>query len=48
MTIYEPIRGGIMGQLANRLFVRAAGDPPWTLVPSVTRIIRETGPVGKA
>jgi putative ABC transport system permease protein len=26
--------------LANRLFVRAAGDP-YTLVPSVTRIIRE-------
>jgi hypothetical protein len=47
MIIYEPIRGGIMGQLANRLFVRAAGAP-WTLVPSVTRIIRETGPVGKA
>jgi len=41
LTIYEPIRGGIMGQLANRLFVRAAGDP-YTLVPPVTRIIRET------
>jgi predicted permease len=40
LTIYEPIRGGIMGQLANRLFVRADGDP-YTLVPSVTRIIRE-------
>ena len=40
LTIYEPILGGVMGQLANRLFVRAAGDPH-TLVPSVTRIIRE-------
>ena len=40
LTIYEPILGGLMGQLANRLFVRAAGDP-YTLVPSVTRIIRE-------
>jgi putative ABC transport system permease protein len=40
LTIYEPIRGGQMGRLANRLFVRAAGDP-YTLVPSVTRIIRE-------
>src|SRR5881394_1007316 len=29
-----------MGRLANRLFVRAAGDPN-TLIPSVTRIIRE-------
>jgi putative ABC transport system permease protein len=40
LTIYQPMRGGVMGQLANRLFVRAAGDP-YTLVPSVTRIIRE-------
>jgi putative ABC transport system permease protein len=40
LTIYEPIRGGAMGQLANRLFVRAAGDP-YTLVPPVTRIIHE-------
>jgi predicted permease len=40
LTIYQPIRGGVMGQLANRLFVRAAGDP-YTLVPSVTRVIRE-------
>jgi predicted permease len=40
LTIYEPIRGQIMGQLANRLFVRAAGDP-YMLVPSVTRIIHE-------
>jgi predicted permease len=40
LTIYEPILGGQLGQLANRLFVRAAGDP-YTLVPSVTRIIRE-------
>jgi putative ABC transport system permease protein len=39
LTIYQPIRGGVMGQLANRLFVRAAGDPH-TLVPAVTRIIR--------
>jgi putative ABC transport system permease protein len=39
LTIYQPILGGVMGQLANRLFVRAAGDPH-TLVPSVTRIIR--------
>ncbi len=28
LTIYQSIRGGgVMGQLANRLFVRAAGDP---------------------
>jgi ABC-type antimicrobial peptide transport system permease subunit len=40
LTIYQPIRGGIMGQLANRLFVRAAGDPH-ALIPSVARIIRE-------
>ena len=40
LTIYQTIRGGVMGQLANRLFVRAAGDP-YTLLPSVTRIIRE-------
>jgi putative ABC transport system permease protein len=40
LTIYVPIRGEAMGQLANRLFVRAAGDP-YTLVPPVTRIIRE-------
>ena len=40
LTIYEPILGGLMGQLANRLFVRAAGDP-YALLPSVTRIIRE-------
>src|SRR5688572_9107506 len=40
LTIYQPITGAGMGQLANRLFVRAAGDP-YTLVPSVTRIIRE-------
>jgi putative ABC transport system permease protein len=39
LTIYQPILGGIMGQLANRLFVRAAGDP-YMLVPSVTRVIR--------
>ena len=39
LTIYQPILGGVMGQLANRLFVRAAGDPR-TLVPSVTRVIR--------
>jgi ABC-type antimicrobial peptide transport system permease subunit len=40
LTIYQPIRGGMMGQLANRLFVRAAGDPH-ALIPSVTRVIRE-------
>jgi len=40
LTIYQSMRGGVMGQLANRLFVRAAGDP-YTLLPSVTRIIRE-------
>jgi ABC-type antimicrobial peptide transport system permease subunit len=40
LTIYQPIRSSVMGQLANRLFVRAAGDP-YALVPSVTRIIRE-------
>jgi ABC-type antimicrobial peptide transport system permease subunit len=39
LTIYQPMSGTTMGQLANRLFVRAAGDP-YTLVPSVTRIIR--------
>jgi predicted permease len=37
MAIYNPIR---QPTLAGRLFVRAAGDP-YTLVPSVTRIIRE-------
>ena len=40
LTIYEPIRGGRLGSLASRLFVRAAGDP-YALVPSVTRTIRE-------
>jgi len=40
LTVYEPILGGLVGGLTNRLFVRAAGDP-YTLVPSVTRIIRE-------
>jgi putative ABC transport system permease protein len=40
LTIYQPMAGGGTG-FANRLFVRAAGDP-YTLVPSVTRIIRET------
>ena len=39
MTVYEPIRGEA-GDLASRLFVRAAGDP-YALVPSVTRTIRE-------
>jgi predicted permease len=39
LTIYQPMTGGGTG-FANRLFVRAAGDP-YTLVPSVTRIIRE-------
>jgi ABC-type antimicrobial peptide transport system permease subunit len=37
MTIYMPV--GQTG-LAGRLFVRAAGDP-YTLVPAVTRAIRE-------
>jgi putative ABC transport system permease protein len=37
LTVYQPIRQ--MG-LPSRLFVRAAGDP-YTLVPSVTRAIRE-------
>ena len=40
LTIYEPIRGGRLGSLASRLFVRAAGDP-YALVPSVTRAIRQ-------
>jgi len=40
LTVYEPIRGGLVGGLANRLFIRAAGDPSM-LVPPVTRIIRE-------
>jgi predicted permease len=40
LTIYEPIRGGRLGSLASRLFVRSAGDP-YALVPSVTRTIRE-------
>ena len=40
LTVYEPIRGGLVGGLANRLFIRAAGDP-YMLVPPVTRIIRE-------
>ena len=40
LTIYQSLRGGgAMGQLANRLFVRAAGDPN-TLIPPVTRVIR--------
>jgi predicted lysophospholipase L1 biosynthesis ABC-type transport system permease subunit len=37
MTIYMP---ALQMGLAGRLFVRAAGDP-YTLVPAVTRIIRE-------
>ena len=40
LTVYEPIRGGRLGSLASRLFVRAAGDPH-ALVPSVSRTIRE-------
>jgi predicted permease len=40
LTIYEPIRGGRLGSLASRLFVRAAGDP-YALVPSVTHTIRQ-------
>src|SRR5262249_56726351 len=37
MTVYQPVWQ--MG-VAGRLFVRAAGDP-YTLVPSVTRVIRD-------
>ena len=37
MTVYFPFR---QVGIANRLFVRTAGDP-YTLVPEVTRIIRE-------
>jgi ABC-type antimicrobial peptide transport system permease subunit len=41
LTIYQSMRGGgAVGQLANRLFVRAAGDPH-ALIPSVTRVIRK-------
>ncbi len=40
LTIYEPIRGGRLGSLASRLFVRAAGDP-YALVASVTRTVRQ-------
>ena len=40
LTVYEPIRGGRLGSLASRLFVRAAGDP-YALVPSVMRTIRQ-------
>ena len=40
LTLYEPIRGGRLGSLASRVFVRADGDP-YALVPSVTRTIRQ-------
>jgi ABC-type antimicrobial peptide transport system permease subunit len=40
LTIYQSARSGVMGLLVSRLFVRAAGDPN-TLIPSVTRIIRQ-------
>ena len=40
LTVYEPIRGGRLGSLASRLFVRTAGDP-YALAPSVTRTIRQ-------
>ena len=40
MTIYHPVRQ--IG-LAGRLFVRTAGDP-YSLVPEVTRVIRELSP----
>src|SRR4029079_7686387 len=40
MTVYMPVAQ--MG-LGGRLFVRAAGDP-YTLVPAVTRVIRELPP----
>ncbi|MBI3490497.1 MAG: ABC transporter permease [Acidobacteria bacterium] len=37
MTVYLPVR---QGGFAGRLFVRAAGNP-YTLVPTVTRIVRD-------
>jgi putative ABC transport system permease protein len=40
MTVYMPVRQ--MG-LATRLFVHTSGDP-YTLVPSVTRVIRDISP----
>jgi putative ABC transport system permease protein len=40
LTVYEPILGGLLGSLANRLFIRASGDP-YVLVPSVTRALQE-------
>jgi hypothetical protein len=40
MMIYQPVRQ--IG-MATRLFVRATGDP-YTLVPAVTRVIREMSP----
>jgi predicted permease len=40
MLIYQPVRQ--IG-MAMRLFVRATGDP-YTLVPAVTRVIREISP----
>jgi hypothetical protein len=40
MTVYTPHR---QAGIATRLFVRTSGDP-YTLVPAVTRIIRELSP----
>jgi hypothetical protein len=40
MTVYSPHR---QAGIATRLFVRTSGDP-YTLVPAVTRIIRELSP----
>jgi putative ABC transport system permease protein len=40
LTVYEPILGGMLGSLANRLFIRASGDPH-LLVPSVTRALQQ-------
>ena len=42
MTVYQPLRQMGMGT-GGRLFVRSTGDP-YTLVTSVTRIIRELSP----
>ena len=47
MTVYHPVR---QSRVAGRLFVHATGDP-YTLVPTITRVIREmsaTQPVERA
>ncbi|HMF94473.1 MAG TPA: ADOP family duplicated permease [Vicinamibacterales bacterium] len=41
LTVYMPVRQ--MG-LAGRLFVRASAGDPYTLVPTVTRVIRDIAP----